>query len=271
MDMEERKALAGSYLGQSVDIIIDRPVGYVHRKGSYTLTYPINYGYIPDVSGGDGEPLDVYLLGVDEPFRAYSAKIIGVVYRENDVEDKLVAAPAGLYFNQAEIARSVYFQERYYKTYIDALYQKSCGAVVFTRENGCIRYVIVRSKEGVYGFPKGHMECCESETETALREIEEETGLSVNLVNGFRTEERHTFMLRDKQRLKHVVYFLAEYSNQVPKAQESELRSIHLMTFDCAMQCFQYESEKRILREAHTFLMNHGIAGNCIFRRTTRK
>ena len=53
------------YLGQTVTIGIDRPIGYVHRKGEKTLIYPINYGYIPDVLGGDGEELDVYLLGVD--------------------------------------------------------------------------------------------------------------------------------------------------------------------------------------------------------------
>ena len=67
MTFEERKALVKSYLGKTVNIKIDRPIGYVHKKENYSLTYPINYGYLPGVIGGDGEELDVYLLGVNEP------------------------------------------------------------------------------------------------------------------------------------------------------------------------------------------------------------
>ena len=68
MTFEERKALVKSYLGKTVDIKIDRPIGSTHPKHP-NLTYPINYGYIPNALGGDGEELDVYLLGVDEPVR----------------------------------------------------------------------------------------------------------------------------------------------------------------------------------------------------------
>lgn len=112
MTYEERKALVKSYLGKTVDIKIDRPIGYVHKS----LTYPINYGYIPGVIGGDGEELDVYLLGVDAPVKEYTARIIGIVHRHNDVEDKLVAAPVGLNFTVEEIMEAVRFQEQYYDT-----------------------------------------------------------------------------------------------------------------------------------------------------------
>ena len=116
-----RKALVKSYLGKTVDIIIDRPIGYVHKKENYSLTYPINYGYIPGVIGGDGEELDVYLLGVNEPVTEYKAQIIGIAHRENDVEDKLVAAPSSLNFTKKEIERAIHFQEQYYKTHIEII------------------------------------------------------------------------------------------------------------------------------------------------------
>ena len=122
MDMEDRKSLVTSYLGKTVNIKIDRPIGYVHQKENYTLTYPINYGYIPDVIGGDGEELDVYLLGVNEPVSEYFVKIIGVVYRINDVEDKLIAVPEGMCFSKEEIAKRIRFQEQYYETYIESIY-----------------------------------------------------------------------------------------------------------------------------------------------------
>ena len=133
--------------------------------------------------------------------------------------------------------------------------ERSCGAIVYTREGNCIKYVIVRSKEGIYGFPKGHMEGMESETETALREILEETGVRVQLIDGFKTEVSYSFIRNGEKRLKHIVYFLGEYSDQTPVAQKSELSSLHLMDLSTAISMLQYEDSKRLLREAHNFLM----------------
>ena len=118
---EERKALVSSYLGKTVRIKIDRPIGYVHKKPGKTLVYPINYGYIPGVLGGDGEELDVYLLGVDEPVKEFEGRIIGIVYRQNDVEDKLIMAPAGAAFDKKTIEKQIDFQEKYYITSVEAL------------------------------------------------------------------------------------------------------------------------------------------------------
>lgn len=116
-----RKALVKSYLGKTVDIKIDRPMGYVHKKENYNITYPINYGYIPNVLGGDGEELDVYLLGVNKPVNEYKAQIIGIIHRENDIEDKLVAAPINTFYTKYEIEEYVHFQEQYYKTTVEVL------------------------------------------------------------------------------------------------------------------------------------------------------
>ena len=133
--------------------------------------------------------------------------------------------------------------------------EKSCGAIVFTKDNDEIRYVIIQSKEGIFGFPKGHVEGAETEEETALREILEETGLLVRLIDGFRTEDTHTFIRNRETRLKHIVYFLATYEQQSLTVQESELSSIHLMNCETAMAAFQFESSKRLLKEAHCFLL----------------
>ena len=118
MTLEERHAQVESYLGKVVTIGIDRPIGYVHHKGEKTLVYPINYGYIPGVLGGDGEELDVFLVGVDTPVETYTGRVIGIAYRADDVEDKLIMAPEGMSFTAEEMARAVYFQEKYYKTTI---------------------------------------------------------------------------------------------------------------------------------------------------------
>ena len=119
MNYRERKALVRGYLGRTVRIEIDRPIGYEHVKEKYTLKYSINYGFIPGVLGGDGEELDVYLLEVDTPVSEYTGRVIGIAHRRNDVEDKLIGAPEGMSFSQEEIAAAVAFQEKYYKTKVE--------------------------------------------------------------------------------------------------------------------------------------------------------
>lgn len=145
--------------------------------------------------------------------------------------------------------------------------EKSCGAIVFSNENGVRRYVIIRGT-GIYkeycGFPKGHMEPGETEVETALREVKEETGLDVTLIEGFRTVDEH-FLAREGRPndRKTNVYFLAEYSNQEIKVQESEVSEIVLMDYEEAMKNIQYEESRRELTEAEEWLVVHweGVRG----------
>lgn len=220
MNRKEREALVEAYLGKTVPIVIDRPMGYVHAKKDFSITYPINYGYIPGAIGGDGEELDVYLLGVDEPVKEYTGRIIGVVYRDNDVEDKLVAAPEGMSFDQAQIAQYVQFQEQFFQTRIDALCQKSCGAVVYRRNNDMIEYLcLLQKRSGLYSIPKGHSEAFETEQQTAMRELCEEAGIEVTLDPDFRTEIR--YRLSDKKE-KTVAIFLAAYNGEI-KTGENEI------------------------------------------------
>lgn len=113
-----REAFVWSYLGKMVDIQVDRPLGSSHPKYK-EMIYPVNYGFLPNVFGGNGEELDVYLLGVDVPVKQYRARIIGIVHRKNDIEDKLVAAPENMNFSKEKIEKAVYFQEQYYKSEIE--------------------------------------------------------------------------------------------------------------------------------------------------------
>ena len=131
--------------------------------------------------------------------------------------------------------------------------EKSCGAVVFTRVNGEIRYVLAQNPEGYYGFPKGHMEAGETETETALREIREEVGLCPRLIDGFRAETEHPLPQKPGV-IKQIVYFLAEYEDQEIIFQKEELMSAPLVSYEEAMALFVFDSNKRILTEAHAYL-----------------
>ena len=203
-----RKALVDSYLGKTVKIEIDRPIGYMHKKKNYTLNYPINYGFIPGIIGGDGEELDVYLIGVDIPVKEYTGRIIGIVHREDDSEDKLVMAPENTYFSQNEIAEKIDFQECYYHTYIESICQKSCGAVIYRRCKNQIEYLcLLQKKSQTYSVPKGHMEAFESEKQTAEREILEEIGIHAAFERNFKTVVQYSI---SDIKHKRVVLFLAE-------------------------------------------------------------
>ena len=107
-------------IGKTVTVIIDRPLGSFHPKYK-TLCYPINYGYVPYIMGGDGEEQDAYILGIDKPLTDFTGTVIAVIHRSNDVEDKWVVAPNGMSFTKEEILRAVDFQEKYFEIEIEML------------------------------------------------------------------------------------------------------------------------------------------------------
>jgi len=105
------------YLGQWVQVVIDRPLGSYHPRHP-DLRYPVNYGYLPGTVSGDGAPVDAYVLGVEEPVATFEGMVIALVVRADDVEDKLVVAPPGTAFAQGEIATAIAFQEQYFSSSI---------------------------------------------------------------------------------------------------------------------------------------------------------
>lgn len=134
------------------------------------------------------------------------------------------------------------------------VYEKSCGAVVFTRINNEIKYLLIRNLTGIYGFPKGHVEQGETEEQTALREVFEEVGLSVKLVSGFRSGDEHPIPQKENT-IKQIVYFLGEYCNQEFTYQKEELTDALLLDYETAMTLFHFDSSRRILTEANNFLL----------------
>ena len=104
-------------IGSTVTVIVDRPLGTYHPKHK-DIFYTVNYGYIPGIIAPDGEEQDAYILGIDTPIAEFTGKVIAVIHRLDDVEDKWVVAPEGVSFTKEEIARQVAFQEQYFRTEI---------------------------------------------------------------------------------------------------------------------------------------------------------
>ena len=106
-----------SYLGQSVGVKIDRPLGSTHPNHP-AMHYPVNYGFIPGTLAPDGEELDAYVLGVDEPLESFEGICIAVIHRLDDQDDKLIVVPAGIRLTDEEIRAQTYFQEQYFESVI---------------------------------------------------------------------------------------------------------------------------------------------------------
>ena len=104
------------FIGKIIDIEIDRPMGSRHPE--YDLIYPVNYGFVPGVSGLDGEELDAYLLGLDRPVRSFQGRCVAVIRRSDDADDKLVVVPDGEHYTNEQIRGLTEFQERYFKSSI---------------------------------------------------------------------------------------------------------------------------------------------------------
>ncbi|MBL4931785.1 inorganic diphosphatase [Clostridium paridis] len=105
-----------SYLGKSVKVKIDRPLGSKHPE--HNFIYSLNYGFIPNTISGDGEEIDVYIIGEFEPLETYEGYVVAIIKRANDIEDKLVVCKELNKYNKEQIKALVEFQERFFESTI---------------------------------------------------------------------------------------------------------------------------------------------------------
>ena len=111
------KSVDNVIIGTTVTVTVDRPLGSYHPEYK-DMYYPINYGYIEGVMAPDGEEQYAYILGVNEPVKKFTGKIIAIVYRKDDIEEKWVVVPDGMMFSKDEIRQQIYFQEQYFDSEI---------------------------------------------------------------------------------------------------------------------------------------------------------
>lgn len=105
-----------SFLNQIVNVKMDRPLGSKHPKHGFI--YPVNYGYIPNTVSGDGEELDVYVLGEFMPLQEFTGRVIAIIHRTNDDDDKLVVVKDGKNYTDEQIRALTEFQEQWFESII---------------------------------------------------------------------------------------------------------------------------------------------------------
>lgn len=108
---------ATNFLGKSVTIKIDRPIGSKHPKHGFV--YEVNYGFVPGTKAPDGEEIDAYLLNINEPVIEFTGKCIAVIHRKDDDDDKLVIVPENMKdMSDEQILKAVNFQEKWFDSVV---------------------------------------------------------------------------------------------------------------------------------------------------------
>ncbi len=105
------------YLNKTVSVEIDRPLGSKHPQ--FGFVYELNYGFVPGTIGGDGEPIDAYVIGPVVAVQKFTGVCVAIIHRTNDDDDKLViVTPEFLNISDNDIRKFTNFQEQYFKSVI---------------------------------------------------------------------------------------------------------------------------------------------------------
>lgn len=135
-------------------------------------------------------------------------------------------------------------------------YEKSCGGIVYIKNDNHFEVLLVHMNEGHWSFPKGHVEPGETEQETALREIKEETNIDCVLLEGFReviTYSCHSDSLKD------VVYFLGIPLSKETRRQIEEIKEVLFIELSQAILLLTHDNDKELLRKVKNFLENKDL------------
>lgn len=133
----------------------------------------------------------------------------------------------------------------------DLIKEKSCGVITYKKINNQKYYLLVHHNVGHWGFPKGHVENDETEEETAIREVKEETNIDVRIKPGFR--EIITYSHKNGV-IKDVVFFLGIAVSDEPHNQESEISEARWVEEDKVLDLITHDDEKELFKIALNYM-----------------
>ena len=235
-------------LGKYVRVRITRPI---HSKSDplddeYLLNYGVVEGGRRFAHGIDG----AYVIGVDRPLRSFDGRVIAVVHTD-DERVFLVVAPKHARFIETQIRETLAFVNLG-DVWLDCLYERSCGAIVFRVIDGQVRYLLIKNKRSAHwGFPKGHMEGGETPEQTATREVFEETGIRIEIIPDFSLKSEYTIQGKVE---KSVVIFMARTNDEQTVIQREEIDDYVWLSYGRALDLLKFENDRAILRKGHQFL-----------------
>lgn len=241
-------------LGKLIRLDITEPVGTASPDG---FIYRLNQG-IPTKKFNISSPITgVLVLGIDSPVKHFDGRVIATLVFEDNGEQKLIASPKSKRLIDCEIRDKIQFIIRNRPYTLNCYYERSCGAVIYRIINNEVRYLLIKNRRSSnWSFPKGHMEDGETAEQTAKREVLEETGMRIRIIDGFSSNSRYTIQNRIQ---KTVQIFVANTDDTQTKIQHEEIEDYTWLPYERALNGLKFDNDKTILTEARAFLLERNI------------
>lgn len=140
--------------------------------------------------------------------------------------------------------------------------EKSCGAVIFIKKSEETKYLLLNYAAGHWDFVKGNVEDNETEKETVLRELKEETAIvDANFLEGFKETIAYFYRRQGQTVHKEVVFFIMESKTDKVTLSFEHVGYIWL-DYQHAMEKLNFKNARDVLQKAHDFLNKKGIVKN---------
>lgn len=183
-----------------------------------------------------------------KPLRDFLFGVVIAVASLKGAGEKLIVAPEGEIYYEPAIRERLHRLHNVKLEKLSCLYEKSCGAIVIHKNGDRCKILLVRNHNGKnYSFPKGHVELGESEEETAIREVKEETGLDIRIIPSFREVADYCPFGKIRKR---VVFFMAQTMSDKVHIQEEEIDSYIWVNLEDAHHRCTYDNDLRVIRKA---------------------
>ncbi len=236
-------------LGKYVRVKVVKPIGSDDEAG---YTYPLNFG---TVYGNENQT--AFIMGIHHPVRNFDGRVIAILSDRKNRNYIWIVAPKSTRFIINDIKEYINVEKDFPSYRLDCLYESSCGAVVFRDIRGEVRYLLIKNRRSAHwGFPKGHIEQGETKQQTAYREVLEETGIHINILDNFECISK--YKIRDKVE-KMVSIFVGTTKDTCTVIQPEEIEDYIWLTYDRAMSLLKFENDKNILSSAHEFLNSNNF------------
>lgn len=236
-------------LNKNVVVRVTRAIGSFDEKKQ--CNFDLNFGR--GLISGERVRIeaDTYIMGIHHPVKSFDGRIIAAI-RRNNGGYAFVAASRNARFINYDIMDAIAFAEPEGSYTLDCLYENSCGAVVYRFDGKYPVFLLIKNRRSSnWGFPKGHVERGETFTETALREVHEETGVHIKLIDGF--EEESKFQIGGKVD-KKVTIFLGYTEEKKIVKQEEEIEDYAWLDYSTALKNLKFDNDKLVLRRAGRYM-----------------
>lgn len=236
-------------LNKNIKVRVTRAVGFFDEKKHFA--FDLNFGRGLIAADRGTIEADTYIMGIHHPVRRFEGRVIATLHRKDGGFAVIAASKSSRYVNY-DISDAIAFAEPHGSYELDCLYENSCGAVVNRIVGGQPCFLLIKNcRSSHWGFPKGHMERGETCEQTARREVLEETGVHIELIEGFSAESDYRIGGKVDKKVR---IFLASTEDTEIIRQVEEIEECVWIDYDGALRLLKFDNDRQILKKAYRYM-----------------